>query len=300
MIAAITCDAAIYKSYSGIKAVADVNGCTHMQGFAVGSGYLYTAKVNSNDTKATISKINKSTGELFNLTYTPTGKTYVDFLGHANGMALASIGGKSNLYVATKKVGTYSLVRLTVDGRKFTKAGNYDIRYKGKAIEVSGVNVLSNNGSTVTLIFNRGTTYYKGSISATATSGVLNVTKAFSINVANCKVDGATVDATNYKRQDVGYYNGKLFVPLVKTDANGNSTNQSLIIVFNNVNNASGTITNDPNLSFRVTSSTYSKFEIESCGISSSDGKLYFNTNRVEAATGKSTDAVHVFKDYKF
>jgi hypothetical protein len=300
MLTAIPCNAALYKSYSGVKAVADVNGCTHMEGFAVGSGYLYTAKVNGSDTKATIAKINKSTGELFNLTYTPTGKTYVDFLGHANGMALASIGGNSNLYVATMKTGNHSLVRLTVSGRNFTKAGYYDIRYNGQQISVSGVNVLSNNGSTVSLIFNRGTSYYKGSIAANATSGVINVTKAFSINVAKCKVDGATIDASTYKRQDVGYYNGKIFVPLVKTDANGASTNQSIIVVYNNVNSASGTITNDPNLSFRVTSSTYSKFEIESCGISSSDGKLYFNTNRVEASTGKGTDAVHVFKDYKF
>ena len=74
--------------------------------------------------------------------------------------------------------------------------------------------------------------------------------------------------------------------------------NVSIIAVYD-IDGASGTIKSDPNLSFRITSSTYSDlFEIESCGVSS-DGKLYFNANRRKSASDHNHDAIMCFKEYK-
>lgn len=60
-----------------------------------------------------------------------------------------------------------------------------------------------------------------------------------------------------------------LYYPLTKD-------NRSIVLVYRNVTPSStGTITSATDLSFRITSDKYSKFEIEGVGISG--GKLYFN-----------------------
>jgi hypothetical protein len=96
----------------------------------------------------------------------------------------------------------------------------------------------------------------------------------------------------------MGYYDNTLYVPITGDDYN---LEQSVIMVFNLENVIEGsTIYPSEELVFRVTSSYYSAlFEIESCGISS-DGKLYFNTNRrIEAGDGNH-DGIHVLEGYTF
>ena len=88
-----------------------------------------------------------------------------------------------------------------------------------------------------------------------------------------------------------------LYVPIT-----GDSSwlNRSVIMVFD-LRNASGTIFPSEALVFRVTSSYYSAlFEIESCDISSGDGKLYFNTNRRITNSNTNHDGVSYVDDYTF
>ncbi|MGN0502106.1 MAG: RICIN domain-containing protein, partial [Ruminococcus sp.] len=72
-------------------------------------------------------------------------------------------------------------------------------------------------------------------------------------------------------------------------------SNQAVIAVYDTYN-ASGTVSSDPFLSFRVTSGAYSGFEIESCDISS-DGQMYFNVNRWTSSSG-NYDAILRFNGF--
>ena len=76
---AVPASAAYYNTYGTVKSISDVNSCPSMQGIAVGSTYVYTAKVNSGNTKAVIYKTNKNTGESTLLTDSVSGKTYAQF-----------------------------------------------------------------------------------------------------------------------------------------------------------------------------------------------------------------------------
>ena len=256
---------------------------------AVGSGWLYTVKINGNDTKAVISKTNKSTGATTNLK-TSSGASTFNYLGHANDMDVASVNGKSNLYIATMKVGAGGLVRMEVDGSKITKKASYKIRYNGADTSVSAISVESKTDSKINFLFKKGKTVYRGSIGLNATSGTINLTKVCTLDVKSVKINGKTTDLSSFTHQGMGYHKGKLYVPLW---AGSSKQNQSVIAVYNINSNTSGTITSNPNLSFRITSGSFNFFEIESCDISSSDGRLYFNTNR-----SSSCDGLLAFKNY--
>lgn len=78
---------------------------------------------------------------------------------------------------------------------------------------------------------------------------------------------------------------------------NGNKINQSVVLVYKlNINQTifSTSLTPMSNLSFRITSSKYSKFEIEDVGLC--DGILYFNTNSIYQ--DKNSDLLGSFKNY--
>lgn len=284
-----------YNDYSTITTITDRNSCTAMQGLAVGSTYLYTVKILSDNTKAILAKTNKNTGTTTYLTNSTTGYSYFTNLGHANGMCVATIDSKSNLFVVTmNKNGAYALVRLEVNGSKATVKGQYKL--SGGITSASAISILESNSSTITFLFKVGKKFYKGSLSKTATSGTITTTKVFTINIKNIIVNGVSVDASTYTHQGLGLYKNKIFVPLW----NDEHSSQSIVAVYD-ISNMSGTLTSDPYLSFRITSSTYNGgFEIEDCGISSSDGKLYFNTNRWKSGIGTCYDGIHYFKSYTF
>ena len=285
-----------FKSYSTIATINNRGKCGSMQGMAVGSTYLYTVKIKTSNDKAFISKTNKNTGETTVLTDTSTGSTYINYIGHANDMDVCSVDGKSHLFVATMNTGSKSIVRFKVNGAKITKVGNYTLKLNGEKVSASGIEILKKTSSTITLLIKRGCTFYTGTIGINATSGTINLTKAFTIDVANVTINGKVKDLSTYIHQGYSYYKGKIFVPLTGPDG---KKNVSVVAVYD-IDGASGTIRSDANLSFRITSSTYADlFEIESCGISS-DGKLYFNTNRRKIAGDGGYDAIHAFKDYTF
>ena len=282
-----------YNDYETVDTVANKGGCTAMQGLAVGSKYAYSVKANvKTNEKAFITKTNLKTGNSVVLK-TSKGETYLDYIGHANGMDCATIDGKTNLYIATMLTGKYSLVRMAVDGSTVTKKGNYTIKYNGEAMMISGIAITKKTDTKIELLVKKGQTYYKGSISPTAKSGTINVTKAFSLNLTNVKINGKSVNVSQFVSQGFGYTKGYLYVPFWSNV----KKNQSVIAVYY-IKGASGVVTSDPNLSFRITSKSYPTFEIEDCDICSSDGKLYFNTNR--SKDNKCYDGIHSITDYKF
>ena len=104
------------------------------------------------------------------------------------------------------------------------------------------------------------------------------------------------MDLSDYLGQGFDYIDGKIYVPMVCADP----MNMGCIAVYN-IEGASGTIQNDPTLSFWLESSTYAeKFELESCAICPSDGILYFNTNRAITSSDADYDAIHYVKDYVY
>ncbi|MGN1457569.1 MAG: hypothetical protein ACI4XP_06410 [Acutalibacteraceae bacterium] len=283
-----------YNTYSTVANVLNRNSCSAMQGMAVGSTYLYTVKIKDNNSSAVLQKTNKNTGKTTNLTDSNGSATY-SYLNHANDMDVTTIDGYSQLFIATMKAGSTSLVRMKINGSKATKSGSYTIMLNGAQKSVSAVSIESTTDTHVNFLFKVGTQLYRGSVAKSATSGTINITPAFKINTSSVKVNGSTLNLSSYTHQGMGYYKGKLFVPLWGGGAG--KSNQAIIAVYD-IANASGTITSDPNLSFRITSSAYTGFEIESCDISS-DGKLYFNANRWNSKSG-NYDGIFCFNGYVF
>ncbi len=288
-----------FNTYKDVSKISDRNGCTSMQGMAVGTKWLYTVKVNSSTNKnAFISKTNRETGATTVLKNSSTGSYYVDYLGHANDMAVTSIDGYSNLFVATLNATNHAVVRLKVDGSKFTKTANYTIKLNGTKTSVSGVNVLSKTSTKITFLFKKGTTFYTGSISTAKKSGTINLTKAFKINTSSVKINGKATDLSLYVHQGYGLYKNFIYVPLTHPTKHNISTVAVYKIKNSAGNLLTGTLTSKSNLSFKIKSSTYGNLcEIESCGISG-DGKLYFNTNRRKTTSDYNHDGVHYFKNF--
>jgi hypothetical protein len=284
--------AAYYNEYTDIASTPDTQGCTGAQGFAAGATYLYSIKNRTSDNgRAAIYRINKSTGAKTVMTNTASNVKYTSWLGHANDMTIVDISGKHYMFVVTMNTSGAQLVKLEYDGTNYKTVGSYQVRLDGDVAAVSGINRVSVTSSSVNFLFKSGKTVYNGSLKPTANSGTVNLEKAFSLKVEGALVNGAAVPGLeDWSNQGFFYDEAKkvLYYPL--TDAN-----KSVVLVYRNVTPSStGTLTSASDLSFRITSSKYSKFEIEGVGISG--GKLYFNTNR--ATSSAAADGVHVFKNF--
>ncbi|MCQ2428224.1 MAG: hypothetical protein MJ137_07495 [Clostridia bacterium] len=298
-----------YNDYSTICEIKDktVNSanCCSMQGIAVGSSYIYTAKTDTDNTTCIIRKTKISDGTTNILKFGTN--EYTTVLGHANDMDVCSINGYSTLFVATMKTGSYSLAKIKVDGNTASVQGHYTLTYGGKNKSISGIAIYSNDKTNkkTTLLCKSGADFYKVTIPWSSNSGTYTLTKAFSVNRNSVKVNGANVntsESAGFDTQGIAYHGGYVYYPLTKG-------NVSIVAVYK-VSGAtsSSTLTSISGLSFRITSNAYSNlFEIESVGIGS-DGKLYFNTNRRAADSSVSGyanhDGIHRFKngsgDYVF
>lgn len=284
-----------YRNYTTVTNISTVNGCGAMEGIAVGSTYLYTVKINGDNTSAFLSMTNRTTGVTTTLTNSATGTYYFDDLHHANDMDVCGIDGYSNLFITTALTGDGSVVRLQREGSTLIKKGSYTLTYNGSEIAAAGLAVTKVSNGTVYLLTKLGKTIYSGSISTTASSGTIELTKEFKFDVSQVYINGVQKDFTGWLNQGFEYYKNKIFVPL---SGDSDNIDSSVILVYD-ITNASGTIYADPYLSFSITSKTYaSKFEIESCGICTGDGMLYFNTNRRKSETDTNYDGVHYITGY--
>ncbi|CAG7598131.1 hypothetical protein PAESOLCIP111_00200 [Paenibacillus solanacearum] len=292
MMVPLTASAAYYNTYSTIATLGNANNCYSSQGFAVGSTYTYSIKINSDESKAVIYRTKMSDGSTTLMTNGDTSTTYATYLGHANDMVLSTIDGEFYMFILTTYAGNMSLVKLKYVGSTFYKVGNYTIKYNGTDKGMSGVKITSNDSSNINFLFKSGKTFYKGTLPLTANSGTINVTSAFSINIEDALVNGSTVSNINsYLFQGFGYRNNTIYLPLTYE-------NVSIVLVYRNISTASGTIYSDNDLSFRITSSAYSDlFEIEDVGIDNG-GKLWFNTNRRADSSDTTSDGVHYFNGY--
>lgn len=295
----VTASAAYYNTYTTVATIPNGNGCNRTQGFAVGSSYVYTAKCNDDESKQVIYRTKMSDGSTTLMTNGDTSATYTTHLGHANDMDTCTINDKYHLFVATLKAGNESLVKLQYSGTTYTQLGSFKLQYNGQNMAISGVKKYAKDANYIYFLFfgyngtETGVTVYRGKVPLTANSGTINITPAFNINIKDALVDGKTVSGLeNFTRQGIGYIAGsdQLLVPLTKN-------NVSIILVYNNASTATGTVTADPNLSFRITSSAYpTLFEIEGCD--ETNGKLYFNCNRKENSSDISHDAVCYFNNF--
>ncbi len=294
MMFTITCDAAHYTSYGHVATIKKRNDCPSMQGMAVGATWIYTAKVKGGNTRQVLHKTNRKTGETVNL-MNSSGKEYFTCLGHANDMTPVSIDGKTNLFIATLRDDKYALVRVEVDGSVATKKANFKLTYNDEAISVAGVSVYKRTSTKTSFIFKNGTNFYKGTVSNTAKGGTIKLSLFCTIDIANVVMKGKTYDFSTWIHQGFDYDAGKLYVPYY----DGVNYNSSVIIVYDYANRTSKHLTSMKNLSFMIKSSSYAKFEIESCGICSGDGKLYINTNRrKDMSSSKRYDAIHYIKNF--
>lgn len=293
--------AAYYNTYTGVATIGNDNSCNRAQGFAVGSSYVYTAKCNDNESKQVIYRTKISDGSTTLMTNGDNSTTYTTYLGHANDMDTCTINGTYNLFVATMNTGNHSLVKLQYSGTTYTKAGNYTIKCGTEEIAVSGVKKYAKDSNYIYFLFfkytdeedSRDVSVYRGKLPLTSNSGTINVSHAFDIDISNARVNGSVVAGLNdFSRQGIGYIasTDQLLVPLTKN-------NISIILVYDHASTATGTISANSNLSFRITSSTYpTLFEIEGCD--ETNGKLYFNCNRKTNSSDIEHDAVCYFNNF--
>ncbi|WP_314591092.1 hypothetical protein [Paenibacillus terrigena] len=292
MLIPITASAAYYNTYTTVATLDNANNSYAAQGFAVGSTYTYSVKVNSDNSKAVIYRTKMSDGTTTLMTNGDNGTSYNTYLGHANDLVLSTIDGNYYMFVVTMNAGSMSLVKLKYVGTTYYKVGNYTIKYKGVDKSMSGVKITSKNANSIYFLFKSGRTLYRGSLPLTANSGTINVTEGFNLNIEDARVNGSTIsNITSYAFQGFGYYNDTIYVPLTYK-------NISIVLVYRNISTASGTKNADNNLSFRVTSAAYPDlFEIEGVGIANGN-KLWFNTNRRSKPGDTAHDGVHYFNDY--
>lgn len=288
-----TARASYYNTYTTVASLPNANGCYATQGFDTGSTYAYSAKVNGDNTSAVIYRTNKSDGSTTLMANGDTGTTYATYLGHANDLTLSSINGGTYMFVATMSSGSLSLVKLQYSGATYYKVGNFTLQRNGSNVGMSSVKKIASDTNNDYFLFKSGLSFYWGTIPKSSNSGTIALSTGFSINTVDALVNGSKIsNISDYTNQGFGYSaaNDRIFVVLTYQ-------NVSVILVYNNVNTATGTITSDPNLSFRITSSTYPNlFEIESCSIE--DGKLWFNCNRRTDASDTAHDAVCYFNGF--
>lgn len=300
MYFATTMAAAVYyNSYTKIATIPNGNNCNRAQGFTAGSTYLYSAKINNDESKQVIYRTRQDDGTTVLMTNGDTNTTYTTYLGHANDLVTTNIGGDNCLFVATMKFGEESIVKLNYSGKTYYKEGNYNIKYEGRELRIGALEILEKTATDIEFLFfawpgdNTGVSFYRGRIGVNDNSGVVNVTHAFDINLTDAKVNGSPVDnILEYRHQGIGYKIGtdRLYVPLTYE-------NISIVLVYDNISTATGTIYASDDLSFRITSSAFpTLFEIES--IDNANGKLWFNCNRKKMSTDIANDAICYFNDY--
>lgn len=286
-----------YTNYGTIMHLYNMDGCTGMQGMTVDDTYLYNVKVNnSTEDSAFIARTHKDTGSTVYLTDSSSGSKYFSYFGHANDLELETIAGVDTMLIATCTEDNYSLVRMALNGTTLTKIGNYSTTYNDTQTAISSAKVMSQTDTDVTLLIKKGKYLYTTTMGVNATSGTLALNHVFTLDTANVTINGVCYDFSDYLGQGFEYIDGKIYVPM----ACASPMNQGCIAVYN-IEGASGTIRNDPSLSFWITSSTYSnKFELESCAICPTDGVLYFNTNGAKTSSDADYDGIHYVEDYVY
>ena len=284
--------ATTYSSYTTKAEAPDhdcgADACTATQGFAVTSNFLYTIKTDSAHEKSVIYRVNRETGDRVLMRNATSDSNVNTWLGHANDMQIASIGGQTYMFVVTMfdsgdgANGTKQLVKLKYDGTSYEWDHTYTILAGSTPQGVSGLSKISQSGNVVDFFFSSGDQVYRGSLDVTAVGGTANdigLTKAFSLNN---RPSGWLTQGIHYDAAHQRFYR-----PVTSGD-------RSRILVYDAITpTTTGARSSSADVKIDITSANYPKFEIEGVGINAESGKLYFNTNR----TGNA-DGVHYVKDF--
>ena len=284
-----------YGDYGTVNIVHDQGNCYSMQGVATDADYTYCAKIGSNDAVACIVRLAKADGAKTIMTNAANGGYYFYNLGHANALDIVKINGVQQMFVT----GGANLVRLTMSGTTLTTAGTYTFTYNGATTNTTAVQIMSASSKEVKVITKGGKSLYTGTLDPTASSGNIELTHLCNLDVANIRLKGEIQDYSTYVQQGFDYRDGKVFVPL-SGNAYVETINQSIVAVYD-VEGASGTVYNDPTLSFRIISGQYAGlFEIEDVEVCDFDGKLYFSSNRRKTESDTNYDGVSFFNGYVY
>jgi hypothetical protein len=272
-----------FNTYTTVATLGNANGCYVDEGFAVGSSYTYSVKINGDENKAVIYRTRMSDGTTTLMTNGDNGSSYATYLGHANDVVLSSTDGNFYMFVVTMKAGSTSVVKLQYVSTTYYKVGSYTLRYDGANASMSGVKITSKTASTINFLFKSGRTFYRGTLPRSATSGTIDLSSAFDLDVVHAQVNGKTIaNITSYVNQGFGYDSNTVYFPMTYH-------NVSIVLVYRNIATAAGTIRSADDLSFRITSSAYpTLFEIESVGIGAGS-HLWFSTNRKKSSTTPRT-----------
>ena len=291
--------AVFYGDYTDSAKVYDYGSCPSMQGLAVGSQMLYTIKINSSETQATISMTDKDSGSTTRLYNADAGSYYFTGFGHANDMAVWGIGGYSHIFVTSTEEGSSAITRLKRSGNNLSKVASYSLSYNGTPTCATAFDIMDVSDGKIHFITKLGQTVYTGSVDVNATSADIPLTKLCIISKERVIIKGETLDLSDWVNQGFGYHDNTLFVPISGPDG---ELNRSVVCVYNLDNVVPGsTLYPTESVAFRVTSGAYSAlFEIESVDICSGDDKLYFNTNRRKTNSDTNHDGVSSFDGYTF
>ena len=284
-----------YGEYGTVNMVYDQGSCYSMQGVAVDANYAYCAKIGSNDAIASITRLEKATGTKVNMINASNGGYYFYNLGHANALDIVKINGVQQMFVTAGA----TLVRLTMNGTTLTTAGTYTFTYNGATTNTTAVQIMYAGNSEVKVMTKGGKSLYTGTLDPTASSGTIDLKHLCNLDTTNVRLKGELHDYSTWTQQGFDYHDGKVFLPLTG-NAVVETINQSVVLVYD-VEGASGTVRNDPTLSFRIISGQYSGlFEIEDVEVCDYDGKLYFSSNRRKTESDTNYDGVSFFAGYVY
>lgn len=273
--------ATTYGEYGTVTETPNVNGTTTTQGFAAGARYQYSVKIDKDNTKAVIYRWDTQAKTRVLMTNRTDGTSTIKGLGHANGMALATINGNQYLFVVTMATSGTQVVKLRINGSSYRRVGAFELRSDGSYAQASGLSLVAVTTTQVRLFFAQGDAIYRGTVGLGQKSG--NIDLSYRFTVHHGSPEGVNTPQSIFYDRKLD----NLLVP--STEAKGNA---SAVFVYPKV--TWDTVVEPPVATdpfFLVASAKFKLFEIEGLGISG--GRLYFNTNRSD-----NRDGIHRFKGY--
>lgn len=289
-----------YNTYTEFKSMVTNDSFTASEGMCLDrdNDVIYEAKLDGKTSKARLYSINMNTKDVKILTNSDDNSESYD-LGHANDLAVTHENNKTYIYVATMNEGkTYpnKIVKLEVNGDKFHPVNSYTVNdTNNKPMSISGITYSVETGK---FIIKSGGKFFIGNFKGEN----FESEASFTLSLSDVKINGIKTDVSNYIGQGISYYEGNLYVPLSKrkNDNSNDVSNVSIIAVFPLIINKDGEtklaynkLKASDNISFRITSSKYSTFEIEA--VDFDKGTLYFNTN---CSDGAQADMIATFNRY--
>lgn len=283
-------------SFTTIARTHATEGCSGTQGMAVGGDYIYSIQIKNDNSIAIMHRVHRKTGECCLMTNADADSIIFTNLRHANAMDFKVLDGKDCLLVSVAD----KIVVWEIDGTNLHQVAEFDIRYNGKPLITSAMNVYKMDEDTITFMFKWCRTLSTGSIARGATSGVIDVDVLCTLDASRVPLNGGEVDFSSFINQGMCCEGDIVLIPITGNHKD-ETINQAIILGYD-VSRADGTNMLQPeaDLVFHMVCNEYpGLFEVEDCDIAD-DGKMYFNANRWLEKWGSDYDGVLVMNDFTF